>query len=245
MPAGVPLAPGRVPEHHLVFVLALCEPQHEIRGVLLPLVHHDPGSRPQLLLVQQGELPVVGKLADVEIDVAPRGVGESLFLQPGDQVDHFLDMLGGLADDGGHGAPDETEVPEERPRVEVRDLPHRLALLPGALEHLVFALVGVPGEVTDIGDVHHVTDLEAEILEGLSKDVLDDIGAEVAHVGVVVHGEAAAVHSHPPRLDGGECLQLPAHGVPEFQLHDQSPPWVCCLTGACRPGLPCPVVFRP
>ena len=217
---GIAPAPRRVPEHGLVLELRLREPEDEVRRVLLALVHGDPGTRLQVLLVQEGELPVPREPADVEVHVSARDVGEALRLDPGDQVDHVLDMLGGPADHRGRRAAEQLEVAEEGLRVELGDLPDGLALFPRALEHLVFALVGVPGEVADVGDVHDVADGEPEVLECPPEDVLEQVGAEVADVRVVVHGGPAAVHPDLARLDRHELLHLPPHRVPELQRHD-------------------------
>ena len=169
VPSRVSAAPGGIPEHHLMLELALGEPEHEVRRVLLSLVDHHPGARPQLLLFQQGELPVAGELRDVEIDIAAGHVGEAFRFQTGDQIDHIRDVLGRLADDRGSGAADHRQVAEEGLRVEVRDFPDRLPLFPRPLQHLVFALVGVAGEVAHVGDVHDMADGVSEVFEGLSR----------------------------------------------------------------------------
>ena len=58
------------------------------------------------------------------------------------------------------------------------------------------ALGGGVGDdaVVDIGEVHDVGEAEAAEFEKAAEDVLEDEGAEVADVGVVVDGGAAGVH---------------------------------------------------
>ena len=222
---GYPLPQGESQSITWCSNFALGEPQHEVGGILLALVHDDPGARPQLLLVQQGELSVAGEPADVEVHVAARDVGEALRFSMR-EIRSIMSWMCSVALQitAGEAQRIRLEVAEERLRVEVRDLPDRLALFPRPLQHLVLALVGVPREVADVGDVHHVAHLAAEILEGLSQEVFEDIGAQVADVREVVNGEAAAVHPHLPRGDRDERLHFPAHRVPQLHLHDRSLP---------------------
>ncbi len=219
VPARVAPAPRRVPEHGLVPELGPREPQHEVVGVALALVHGDARPGAQVLPVEQREPAVAGELRDVEAEIAPGLVGVPARLETADEVDHVGDVFGGPADHVGHAAPEQAEVAEERPREEVGDLPDRAPLLTGALLHLVLAVVRVVGEVTDVGHVHHVTDRGAGVLERAAQDVLEDVGAEVPDVGVVVHGGAAAVHADLARFQRHERLDPPPHGVVQPHLH--------------------------
>ncbi len=219
---GVSLSPRRVPQHGLVLELRLREPQREVRRVFLALVHRHSGAGPQVLLVQEGQPSVAGELADVEIDVAAGLVGEPVLLDAGDQVDHVLDVLRGPADDGWRQASQELEIVKEGAGVELRDLPDTAPLLAGALEHLVLALVGITGEVADVGDVHDVAHGVAEVFQGPPEEILEEVGAQVPDVGVVVHGRAAAIQADLARLDGHELLKLPPHRVPDHQIHDRT-----------------------
>jgi len=78
---------------------------------------------------------------------------------------------------------------------------------------LVFAAVGVAGEVADIRDVHHVPHPEALVQQGPLEDVLEDVRAEVADVGVVVDGRPAGVHAHLVVVDGAELIHAAGHRV--------------------------------
>src|SRR5271157_3245591 len=109
---------------------------------------------------------------------------------------------------------------EKGARIEIGDLPNRFAFFTGALQHLVFALVGIPGEVTHIGHIHDVADLKTEVFQRLSEDILEDVGAKVTDMGEVVDGGTTTVESDLSLFYGNECLQLPAHRVPEFHLHE-------------------------
>ena len=73
------------------------------------------------------------------------------------------------------------------------------------------------GLVIHVGEVHHAMDLEAAGFEMPLEEVLEDVGAEVADVGVVIDRRAAGVHLHA--LAGGierrEVLDLARVGIEE------------------------------
>ena len=80
--------------------------------------------------------------------------------------------------------------------VELRDVPDRLAFAGGALFHLVVARVCVAGQVAYVGDVHDVVHLVAVVLERTHQKIFENVGAEVADMGEMVHRRAATVHAH-------------------------------------------------
>ncbi len=108
-------------------------------------------------------------------------------------------------------------VLEEGPGVELGDLPDGLALLARALQHLVLALVRVAGQVPDVGHVHDVPHLVAQLPQGAHQQVLGNVGAQVAEVSEVVDRGAAGVHPRPPGLQRVEILKLPGEGIEEPQ----------------------------
>ena len=55
-----------------------------------------------------------------------------------------------------------------------------------------------------VGDVHHVLDLVPVEFEHTAQNILKEIGAQVADVGVVVDGKAAGVQLDLGRREGGE-----------------------------------------
>ena len=80
----------------------------------------------------------------------------SAFLQTDDQGDHFLDVVGRFAYDIRMDDVQCVIILEKRFGVKIGDLPNRLACLVSHLLNLVLAFVTVPGEVSDIRDVHHM-----------------------------------------------------------------------------------------
>ena len=69
--------------------------------------------------------------------------------------------------------------------------------------------------VVDVGDVHDLVHLVAQIAQAAPQDVFEDKGSQVADVGVVVDGGAAGVELDLPRLERLERLLPPAEGVVE------------------------------
>ena len=77
----------------------------------------------------------------------------------------------------------------------------------------------VDGLVVDVGEVRHLGDAVALVLQVAAEDVLRDEGAEVSDVAPVVDREPAGVHAHVVVFERLEGLELSAEGVgePEFR----------------------------
>ena len=88
--------------------------------------------------------------------------------------------------------------------------------------------------IVHVGEVHHLRDLEAARAQEAAQDVLEDEGAEVADVGVVVDRGAAGVDGHSARMQGHERLLLPRHGILKYDFAH-------CCPGTLRlcPCTPC------
>jgi hypothetical protein len=97
------------------------------------------------------------------------------------------------------------EIVEEVLRVELGNLPRRLARAARALLHLVLAGVGIRGQVTDVGDVHDVTHLKAVPAQYALQHIFEQERAEVADVLIVVDGRTARIE--PDRAGRLERLE--------------------------------------
>ena len=213
VPAGVAFSPWGIPDHGMVLELGLGEPEHKVMGVTLVAVHLYAGACLEALPVQEGQLAVVRELVDGEIDVAARFVGVALLFQGLYQVNHLLDVVGGLACYCRADYVEPVGVVEERLGVELGYLIDSLACGLGALLHLVLALVGIGCQMAYIGDVHHVLYLVAQVCQGALEEVLEDICPEVSDMSIIIDGRAAAVEAYLARLDWYKVLYLPSHGV--------------------------------
>jgi hypothetical protein len=106
-----------------------------------------------------------------------------------------------------------TSVAEERVGEKLSDFPNGHAPLPGTLIHLVFALIPVVGEMTDIRDVHHMIHLINETFQGASENIPMGVGPKIADMSVVVYCRAAAVQTDFPFLQWCKLLHLPSVGI--------------------------------
>ena len=73
-------------------------------------------------------------------------------------------------------------------------------------EHFILALVGIGGQVTDVGNIHNALDVVAGVAEILFQNVFHNIGAQVADVSKVVDRWAAGIHGNELRIDRDEFL---------------------------------------
>ena len=122
-------------------------------------------------------------------------------------------MIGGPADYVWSFDVQPGRVLEEGLFIEPGDLFRGLAFSSRALFEFVLAGIFIAGEMPDVGDVHHVLDLVVEILHDPAEHVGEDIGAEIADVGVHVHGRAAGVDADLARYERHELVFPPCKGV--------------------------------
>ena len=95
---------------------------------------------------------------------------------------------------------------------------HRLEVFkPGLFANLVFPVVGVASQVSDVGDVSYVADLEAQMLQIPVDNVERQKGAHVAQVHVAVDGRTAHVHAHEGWVEWLKAFFLPGQAVGDVQ----------------------------
>ena len=104
--------------------------------------------------------------------------------------------------------------------VGVRDLARRLVLETGRDEHRIRSAVEpLVAQVSDIGDVLDLEDVDAVVEQGASDEVGQDVAAQVADMGVAVDGRTAGVHPDPARLERLDRFDAPAQGVAQVEGH--------------------------
>jgi len=66
-----------------------------------------------------------------------------------------------------------------------------------------------------ISDIHHMGDLVSTKIEVAAHQICEDEGAKITDMGKVVHGRAAAIHSHlfPCWIQRNERFHLVAEGI--------------------------------
>src|ERR1700694_202554 len=99
------------------------------------------------------------------------------------------------------------EILKKRLDVLLGELVDRLAMLRRLLDDAIF----------DIGEVHHLRDAVPLLEEDPAQEILEEEGAEVADVGIVVDGRAARVHPNLAWFDRCEFFELTAHRVVQAQ----------------------------
>ena len=67
--------------------------------------------------------------------------------------------------------------------------------------------------MADVGQVHDLGDVVAEVLEGTAEHVGEDVSPEVADVRVLVDGRAARVDPDASRIDRPQVLLPPGQRV--------------------------------
>ena len=196
MPARVAHAPRGIPLELLVVKLRLCKPQYEVAlgALVFVLFHAVAHAYGEALFLHVAENIIVFELGGIKIDVAARDIRIALFKEHLYHVDECIDAARRRNDDLRALDAKLFAVTEKSVGIELRNLHDGLVLAARALEHLVFAGVGIAGKVADVRDVHGAGHVIAEVAQGFFQHILHDVRAQVADVRIVVHGWAAGVH---------------------------------------------------
>ncbi len=183
-------------------------PQGEVvDALLLVLVGIAAGPGPAVLEADLGQAPIGRELVDGEIDRAVLAVGDALVEQRPDEGDHAGDVLGIGGPRVVIGRQDVQPVPFGEEGLDVGR---------GVCRQADSLGVGpLDGLVVDVRDVHDVEDPVAPVEQEALEEVLEDVGAPIADMGVVVDGRAAGVQLDHAGLEGDEVLDPAAEGVVE------------------------------
>ena len=203
VPTGEADAPRARP-FHLALLAGRGEfPQREVGGAFL-FADVDAFAGFETRAVESRQISVAGLLAGVEIDAIRGAIREPVLLDIGNEIDLLGDVIGGAAEHRRALDVERRGIVEKILRVDLGDLPRGLtgAARPGF--HLVLAGVGVAGQVSHVGDVHHVRDTVAVPLEHAPEHVLEQERAETSDMLVLVHRRPAGIE---PDLAGLERLE--------------------------------------
>ena len=186
VPAGETDSPWTVP-FHLPLLTGPAEfPQREVGGAPL-LADLDARAGRQTRGVEARQVAVGFQFGGVEINTVRGQIGVAAALDFRDVGDLLGDVVAGAAPHRRLAHVQSPPVGLKRAGVTRGDVPRALPLAPRALLDFVLAAVGVRSEVADIGDVHHMADAVVEEFQRPPQHILEQIGAQVADVRVVIH----------------------------------------------------------
>ena len=211
VPAGAAAAVGRGPRRGGGLGLLGALPQREVaRVALAPRV----GVAGGLHVVERlpGQLAVRRPRPDVEVDVAGAvlgGVGVALLDQGVDQLEDLGHVAGRGGLVGGAADVDRGEHVVELVVHPLRELVPVEPLLLGLAQDLV----------VDVGDVADEVDLHPAVLQPAAQHVEVDRRADVADVGLRLHGEAADVDARVAVPDRDEVADVAGRRVVESEGH--------------------------
>ena len=214
VPSRASAAPRAVPgDMTVVFIVGL--PEREVADVLLfVFVGAHTAGGPQFVEIEMGQLPVGRETGDAEVNrFVLRLVGVARRDQLPDHVNHPGDVDGirGAGETVGRLDAEHAQILEERVLERLRELGQRHPFIEGSPD----------GLVVHIGEVHHTLHMEAPVFEVPLEEILEDVGAEVPDVGVVVNRRPAGVDldRFPTGIEGGKGLDGTGEGVVELQRH--------------------------
>jgi hypothetical protein len=206
VPAGAAGPDGSFPE--MLAGLGRFPEREVARALFFVAVVVDAGAGLDAGQVDLGKFAVVRKLGDAVVDRAFARIRERFLLQPLDELNHVLDVVGGADPVFGRFDAEDAAIVE-------KGLHEFLGVVANGQ-----ARGGGVGDdaVVHVGQVHDVMHFEAAELEEAAQDVLKNESAVVADVGVVVDGGAAGVHADFAGLLRNERLGLAAEGVVELNI---------------------------
>ncbi len=220
VPAGKALAPaiGRPLEDP---TLAGGLPQREVGRIALVGFDVAAVAGTQVCQRVARQLAVALEPADVVVDVAlRRRVRVAGVLERLGQREHLGDVLGRAREDVSRKDVDQRLVGMEGRFVGVGDLARRLVFETGRDEHRIRSAVEpLVAQVSDIGDVLDLEDIDAVVEQGAADQVGQEVAAQVADMGVAVDGRAAGVHPDAARFERFDRLDAPAQGIAQVEGH--------------------------
>ena len=213
VPAGIAFPPGAFPRQCLIFEFRFCKPQHEIVGIAFIFIDAD--SRSGFLIVEAEvcKLSVIGIRGHVVIEVSAGHIGMTVRFDTLYQFDHIGNVIGRFAHDVGTTDIERIQIFKKRIRIKLRDFEYRLMALFRRLDDFIFARIVVARKVPDIGDVHDVLFIVAEVGKRAIEYVEKHICAQVSDVRVIIHRRTAAVKADEARRNRHEILHFPSHRI--------------------------------
>ena len=218
VPTRTSSAKGAGPFHVVGFSGLGRFPQHKVQRVLfaaLFVADRHAFTRVQFVQGLARQLAVTGELAHGKVHIAIAGaIRQAFLLQRADHGQHLRHIVGGA---GLQLRPLDTQGIG----VLVQGVDHAIgqaadgfAVFNGALDDLV----------VNVGDVAHVSDLQARGAQPTLHDVECHHGPRMPQMAQVVHRHAAHVHAHMTGFGGGEIDHVTRKRVVNAQAHENQKP---------------------
>ena len=215
MPARRAFAPWTVPFHLPRFTLWRLAPYRKVGRVAFAIYLFNPAL--SVFGLGAGQRAVVGDGRCVEIKAAVEFVA-MLVGNAGGIGNHCRDIIRCNRPMGGLTDVQRLDIGPIGLGIMARDIPDGLRLFGRHLLHLVFAGIGIVGQMADIGNVNDVGELVALIRQHPPQRVGKDIRAHVADMRIIINRRPARIHARFTRMHRYEGFQLPGQAVEEFKL---------------------------
>ena len=204
VPARIANAPRRIPLERLIFKLGFCEPEHKVVLVALVRILLDAlaDADGEVFFLVIVENIVFFKLRCVKVYIAALNVGIACVEKLGNDLDILINAAGSWLNNVGLLDVQLAAVVKKSVSVELGNLHDSFMLAAGALEHLVFSLIRVGGQMADVCDVHDALHGIARVAEVFFQHILHDIAAQIANMRKVIDRRAAGIHFDQLRVIG-------------------------------------------
>ena len=215
MPARRAFAPWAIPFHLPRFARWRLPPNGKVSSVAFAIDFFDPTFT--ILGFGAGQCAIMGDGGCVEIQAAVEFVAMRVGNADG-IIDHGGDIIGGNRPMRGLTNVQRLDIGPISFGIMSGDIPDRLGFFRRHFLHLVFACVGVVGQMANIGDVDDMGKLISLVRQHAAQGVGKDISAHIADMRVIIHRRPTRIHPRLARVDRGKGFQLPGQAVEEFKL---------------------------
>ncbi len=192
MPAGKSFSPWAFPPHDVAWLSLL--PECKIRRIPLFWIDFYTCACFKFLLFSAGEFSIFSKLLYVKVNRPIWCIGKPFFNQLFYQLDLFRDVCRSPWRDVGSQVIEGIHVFKITLRVYLDEFCRFYPLPLCTFEYLIFASICIIGQVSDIGDVLHVTNLITQVSEVTDDYVKTHITLGMPNVWMVIDRRAAHIH---------------------------------------------------
>ena len=217
MPAGITLTPGARPLHNMVRLSFL--PEREIRRILFFRRNFHAGAGHHFLDISAGKFAVVLEFRHIEIHRAVDLVSIVFSQKCFYQLDLLDDMSAGPRADIRPDAVQFVHVLEVASSIRFGQR-HRMLLLSfGRLADLVFALIRIVGQMTNVGNVLHIGNAVSEIAKVSNQNIETDVTFCMPQMSVPVDGRPTDIYPDHAFVQRLELLFLSRQAIIKLQSH--------------------------